>query len=238
MNWRALPYDYKLLRGDPMLILSMAVPFILWGLMQYLFPWLGNLFLTQWSIDITSWYTSAGTFFVLLIPMMFGMVYGFILLDERDGGIITAISVTPTGKSGYLQLRLGFPLILSLLFVFMFLVLLQLTGSLGILQIILISALTASQALLLLLFLGAFADNKVMGMAIAKGFGLLLMGPVLDFVLPSPYFWIGAYSPLFWSGRALLAENSASFWLFFCLATIFHGALLWILFRKFISRND
>jgi len=238
MNWKALPYDYKLLRGDPMLILSLAVPFILWMLMQYLFPWLGNLFQELWSIDITPWYRPAGTFFLMLIPMMFGMVYGFILLDERDGGIITAISVTPAGKSGYLKLRLGIPLLLSLVFVLMFQILLHLTDPLSILQITVISVVIASQALLLLLFLGAFADNKVMGMAISKGFGVLLLGPVLDSILPAPYYWLGAYSPLFWAGRALLSENSGLFWLYFGISMAFHGLLLWILFHKFLSRSD
>jgi fluoroquinolone transport system permease protein len=238
MNWRALPYDYKLLKGDPMLILSLSAPFIFWALMQYLFPWLEIQFQELWNIDITPWYRPVGTFFMMLIPMMFGMVYGFILLDERDGGIITAISVTPTGKSGYLELRLGLPLIFSLLFVILFQVLLQLTNPLGILQITLISALIATQALLLLLFLGAFAHNKVMGMAISKGFGIILLGPVLDYILPAPYNWIGACSPLFWAGRAFLAEHSGPFWLYFGIATLFHGLLLWILFRKFLSRSD
>ena len=238
MNWRTLRYDYLLLRGDPMLILSIAVPFILWALMQFIFPWLAELFLNQWTIDIGPYYRFAGTFFLMLIPMMFGMVYGFILLDERDGGIITAISVTPAGKSGYLKLRLGIPLILSLVFILLFQVLLGLTGSHGPVQIIAISAIISSQSLLLLLFLGAFADNKVMGMAISKGFGLLLLGPVLDYLLPEPYHWIGAYSPLFWAGRSLLAEETSSFWLFFTISLVFHGLLLLLLFRKFLNRSD
>ena len=45
MNLRRLKYDYKLLRGDPMLILSMAVPFILWALMQFLIPWIMEMVL-------------------------------------------------------------------------------------------------------------------------------------------------------------------------------------------------
>ena len=102
MNWQALPYDYKLLRGDPMLILSLSVPIILWALMQFIFPWISIQTLELWNIDISPWYRQTGSFFLLLIPMMFGMVYGFILLDERDGGVITAISVTPVGKSGKL----------------------------------------------------------------------------------------------------------------------------------------
>ncbi len=110
MNWKTITYDAKLLRGDPMLILSLAVPFILWALMKFAFPLLAVFIRDTWSYDIHQWYKHAGYFFMLLIPMMSGMVYGFILLDERDGGIITAISVTPAGKQGYLKLRLGIPM--------------------------------------------------------------------------------------------------------------------------------
>ena len=238
MNLKRLKYDYKLLRGDPMLILSMAVPFILWALMQFLIPWIMEMVLDQWGLDLSPYYPQAGTFFLMLIPMMMGMVYGFILLDERDGGIITAISVTPTGKSGYLKLRLGIPLVLSFVAIILFQLLLGLTGNLNLLQLCLISAIIASQALILLLFLGAFADNKVMGMAISKGFGILLLGPLLDYILPPPYHWTGAYSPLFWASRSLLAETSMSFWINTGITILFQILLLWILFIKFRARSD
>ena len=238
MNWRAIPYDYKLLKGDPMLILSMMVPFILWALMHLLFPFLEVLFMNQWSVDISPYYRQAGTFFLMLIPMMMGMVYGFILLDERDEGIITAISVTPTSKSGYLKLRMGIPLGLSIVFIILFLLLLGLTGILGVLQVIVISILVSSQSLILLLFLGAFADNKVMGMAISKAFGIFLIGPLLDYALPAPYNWSGAYSPLFWAGRSLLADSHLNFWLYAGITLLFQGSLIWILFRKFTTRSD
>lgn len=221
-----------------MLILSLMVPFILWALMYFLFPFLEDLILTQWSVDISPYYRQAGTFFLMLIPMMMGMVYGFILLDERDGGVITAISVTPTGKSGYLKLRMGIPLLLSFIFIILFLLLLRLTGALGIPELLVISMLISSQSLILLLILGAFADNKVMGLAISKGFGLLLIGPLLDFALPAPFNWTGAYSPLFWASRSLLAGNHLSFWLYAGFTFLFHLLIIWILFRKFAARSD
>ncbi len=221
-----------------MLILSMLVPFILWALMHLLFPFLEALVIEQWSVDISPYYRQTGIFFLMLIPMMMGMVYGFILLDERDGGIITAISVTPTGKSGYLKLRMGIPLFLSFIFIILFLLLLGLTGTLGILQVIVVSLLISSQSLILLLVLGAFADNKVMGMAISKGFGILLMGPLLDFALPAPYNWSGAYSPLFWASRSLLSDTPFAFWLYAAITFLFHLLLIWILFRKFTARSD
>jgi fluoroquinolone transport system permease protein len=238
MNIRTLSYDYKLLKGDPMLMLSMAVPFILWALMYFLVPWIIAVVLEQWEIDLSPYYRLAGIFFLMLIPMMMGMVYGFILLDERDGGIITAISVTPTGKTGYLKLRLGMPMAASMVFILLYLLLLDLKGNLSLGQLLLISPVISSQSLILLLFLGAFADNKVMGMALSKGFGILLLAPLLDYILPSPLNWIGAYSPLFWASRSLLFEEVWQFWFYLGMTILFHSLLLWILFRKFRARSD
>jgi hypothetical protein len=238
MNLRRLKYDYKLLKGDPMLMLSMAVPFILWALMQFLFPWIIEIVLVQWNFDLSPYYRQAGTFFLMLIPMMMGMVYGFILLDERDGGIITAISVTPTGKMGYLKLRLGIPLVLSFVAILLFQILLDLTGTLNLAELLLISVIISSQSLILLLFLGAFADNKVMGLAISKGFGILLLGPMLDYILPPPFNYSGAFSPMFWASRTVLAETNISFWLYAAITIVFQTLLLWILFIKFRARSD
>lgn len=221
-----------------MLVLSLLVPFILWVLMQYLFPFLQEVAMKQWSLDITPYYRQAGTFFLMLIPMMMGMVYGFILLDERDGGVITAISVTPSGKPGYLRLRMGIPLALSFIFIILFLLLLQLSKNLDILQLIVISLLVSSQSLIMLLVLGAFADNKVMGLAISKSFGILLIGPLLDYALSAPYNWIGSYSPLFWASRSIMARDSLSFWFYAGITSIFQLLLIWILFRKFTARSD
>jgi len=167
-----------------------------------------------------------------------GMVYGFMLLDERDGGLITLIAVTPTGKAGYLEMRLGIPVLLSLAFILFYLFLLQLELELTLIQILFISPLVASQSLIGVLFLAAFADNKVMGMALAKGLGILLIAPLLDYFLPSPLNWAGVYSPLFWSSRALLSSGGSVFWLYALITMLSQGILIWILFRKFRTRSD
>jgi len=124
------------------------------------------------------------------------------------------------------------------IFVILYLNLLQLNGVLNNIQLILISILISSQSLVLLLVLGAFAHNKVMGMAITKGFGILLIGPLLDYGLPDPLDWLGAYSPLFWASRSLLAASPTSFWLYAGITFLFGLVLIWILFRKFTARSD
>jgi hypothetical protein len=129
-------------------------------------------------------------------------------------------------------------MVLSFVFIILYLKLLQLAGMLNIMQLLVISFLVSSQSLILLLVLGAFAHNKVMGMAISKGFGILLMGPLLDFGLPDPFNWIGSYSHLFWASRSLLAGSDSSFWLYAGITFIFQLTLIWILFLKFIARSD
>ena len=238
MNWRRISFDYKLLRGDPMLILSMMVPFILWSLMFFIFPLIAELVSSRFSYDITQWYKHALYFFMLLIPMMTGMVYGFILVDERDGGIITAISVSPAGKSGYLKTRLSIPMILSFVFIILFQYTLPLQNSHSILQILLLSALISSQCLIILLVLGAFADNKIVGLAISKGFGILLIGPLFDYILPGALKWLGAYSPMFWTGRAFMAGTTQLFWFYLLIALMIHILIIFILFRNFMRRSN
>ena len=221
-----------------MLILSMLAPFLLWALMHFLVPWLVEVSLEQWGIDLSPYYPQAASFLLMLIPMLMGMVYGFILLDERDGGILTAISVTPMGKRGYLILRLGIPLILSFIFILLYALLLQLSEHRNLSQWIILSIVISSQSMIILLFLAAFAENKVMGLALSKGYGMILLGPVLDYILPSPFNWIGSYSPLFWASRALLSPFSEQFWFYIFITIVFQTFLLWILFRKFRARSD
>ncbi len=71
-----------------------------------------------------------------------------------------------------------------------------------------------------------------------KGFGILLIGPLLDYGLPVPFNWIGAYSPLFWASRSLMSETPVAFWLYAGITLLFHMLLIWILFRKFAARSD
>jgi len=129
-------------------------------------------------------------------------------------------------------------MILSFIYVILFQLLLGIQGSMGFIQMVLLSALLASESLIMLLFLGAFADIKVVGMAISKGFSVLLLGPLLDFFLPKPLNWLGAYSPMFWPGRAFLSETVPEFSLHFLISLTMHILIIYILYRRFVGRDD
>jgi fluoroquinolone transport system permease protein len=238
MNINILKYDFLQIRKDPMLMLSSVVPIIIWTLVKYGFPQLQSIILANWEFDISKFYFQTVVFFLPLIPMMFGMVYGFMLLDERDEGIITAISVTPFGKLGYLKLRMFLPTLISFIVIILFSVFLNVLEIISFWRLIVLSALLSLNAPIMLLFLGAFAGNKVEGMAISKGFGLLLAAIVIDFIVPSPYNWISVYSPLVWIEKAFFSQNINLFLLYGIIAAISHLFLLWILNRRFTTKYE
>lgn len=238
MNITTIKYDLLQIRKDPMLLLSIAVPFLIWALMQFGFPALQKLILVQFSLDMVPYYEQTGIFLLTVIPMMFGMVYGFMLLDERDAGIISAISVTPLGRIGYLRLRLEIPMIFSFIASVLFCQLLELGSQLNFFQLFLLCSILTLNAPILVLFLGAFADNKVEGMAIAKGFGVLLSAMLIDFVVPAPWNWLGSYSPLFWFERAFLSQNISDFATYSFFSLLTHFLLLYFLNKKFSAKID
>ena len=166
------------------------------------------------------------------------MVYGFILLDERDEGIIAAISITPYGKEGYLRVRMLFPVLYSFCVMILFNYALNNPCQLSILQVATVAAILSADAPIILLFLGAYAKNKIEGMAITKLFNLLLMAILIDFIVPSPFNWIGGISPFFWVERAMFTSTYLQFWFYITVAIFSHSLFFFWMYYKFRKRSN
>ena len=233
MNTKTLAYDIQLIRKDPMLLVITFVPVIFWLLLGFAFPLIADFVSEKWGVSINEYFNYAFAFFMPIIPLLFGMVYGFILLDERDEGIIAAISVTPYGKTGYLQTRMLFPVIYSFSAMVLFNYGLNNPVNLPIWKVAAISAILATDAPIILLFLGAYAKNKIEGMAITKLFNVLLIAILIDFIVPTPFNWIGGLSPFFWVERVMFAETNLQFGLYYLAAVISHAFYFLWMYRKF-----
>lgn len=238
MNTKILTYDFRLIRKDPMLLMIMFVPVIFWLLLGFAFPLIADFTHAKWGIAISEYFDYAFAFFLPLIPLLFGMVYGFILLDERDEGIIAAISVTPYGKTGYLQTRMIFPVIYSFCAMFLFNYGLHNPLQLQLWKLILITALLSTDAPIILLFLGAYAKNKIEGMAITKLFNLLLLAILIDFIVPPPYNWIGGISPFFWVERVMFSAGNIQFGMYYVAAILSHSLFFFWMYRKFSMKSN
>lgn len=226
--------DFRNIRRDPMLFMAMSAPVLLFLLVYFGFPALNAFLLHTLNASIADYYTFACVFMLSLIPMMFGMVYGFILLDERDEGLITYYSITPVGKSGYLRMRMTAPVLFSFVVILLFVRFLNFDNGLIWWKHIPLAFITALQAPIMLLFLGGFAENKVAGIAISKGFGLLLMAIIIDYFIQSPWSLLAGISPLVWTARGFFAQEPTHILIYLIAALAIHGIYLLVLFSKFV----
>jgi fluoroquinolone transport system permease protein len=226
--------DWKIIGRDPMLAISLVAPILLTCVSLFGVPLVADLSQSMFNFPLDEYVPFMQLFFLPICPMMIGMIYGFILLDERDGGLIGYLSVTPLGKSGYLKVRMIVPVIYSFVFSIVYLFLTGLASNLNIVQQLLLSVIFSLGAPLMLLFLGAFAGNKVEGMAISKGFGILLIS-----MFPSHFFnshWLNllGISPLWWVERAIFGPLNT--WLYLVGGIVVHLFFIVVLYRKFVNR--
>ncbi len=226
--------DFRNIRRDPMLFMATSAPVLIFLLLFFGFPALNTFLLKTLNASIAEYYDFACVFMLSLIPMMFGMVYGFILLDERDEGLITYYSITPLGKSGYLRMRMAAPVLFSVVVILLFVHLLNFDNGLLWWKHIPLALITALQAPIMLLFLAGFAENKVAGIAISKGFGLLLMAIVIDYFIQSPWSLLAGISPLVWSARGFYAQEPLEILIYVIAALAIHSIYLILLYKKFV----
>jgi len=228
--------DLKLIWRDPMLMLSILAPLLYTAIVIWGIPFAVEFVTTNYQITVEEYVPFFNFFLLPIAPMLFGMVYGFIMLDERDSGIISYLAVTPLGKSGYLSVRMAMPVLYSFVFNLFFIKLTGLDQNINQVQFILYSLIIATEAPIMLLFLGAFASNKVEGIAISKSFGILLIMLIPDFFMKGNWLWIFSVSPLWWIERAFFHTTYS--WWYAIGALVMHLLFIWFLYKKFNRRFD
>ena len=139
--------------------------------------------------------------FTLFIPIIFGFISAFLLLDERDEHLLTVLKVMPLSRNKFLVSRMLF---MSL---FAFIVLLVFPPLSGLIEntqfnyvaYLPVAALYSLFAPFIALLVTSFATNKVQAFAIFKISGTVFMIPLFAFFLiqdnlkyifsPIPNFW-------------------------------------------------
>ncbi len=228
--------DLKNILRDSTLVMAVFGPIAIL-LLLYLFPLLEVLILERFDFDLSQYRLFALGFLSLIPSMLFGMIFGFLMLDERDEDIISFISITPLKKTGYLTYKLQMPMLFSAGF---FLLLLHGTGlvELHLIHTPFIAVMVALEAAIGALFLVSYADNKVEGLAFSKLLGIMYLAVPVVFLWHSPWHWITAWMPSFWIAKAFIHsnENSSLVWMDIGLGLVLHFAVLTFFLRAFLKR--
>jgi fluoroquinolone transport system permease protein len=238
---RALgPVDMRNVRRDPMLKWMVYVPLFLGFVLRFGMPFLFNQILAWFNFDLTLYIPLMMSMMVMLIPMIYGSVVGFLLLDQRDDHTIEALQVTPLSLRGYFSYRISIPILLGLVGN---MVMLPLSGlcdlSLG--GMLLVSLASAGLTPIYALFYAGFAQNKVQGFALMKLSGMFFMPVLAAYFVSGPARWFFGILPPFWPMQLYWTLAFLNFWqilLLLAAGFILQGVYLVAMLRYFTKRLE
>lgn len=194
--------DLKNWLRDPLLAFVAAIP-VLYALVgRFLVPWLAEQLPA--GVDLVAYYPLLVGLFLLISPIAFGFVTGFLILEERDQRVLEALWTTPLTGRGYLLYRSVSVTLVS--FVSMLLVA-PLVGLVSVpltllVPVALVGSLWGVGSALLL---AAYAENTVEGVAVSKFFGFTVLVPTVAIALdPGPWVYLAGVLPPFWPLQAFV----------------------------------
>ncbi len=230
--------DVKNISRDPLLILSILGPLLLGLVMRFGLPLAADILRAETGFELTEHYDFIVSFLLLFTPMMLGILAGFVILDERDDQILAYYAVTPLTKTGYFIYRTTAPFLMGFFFSFLLLALIP-QVELNFLLLIPAILMASLQAPIFTLLLGSFAENKVEGMALSKGLGIIFLTPVVGYLVDSNWQLLAGVFPPYWVSKAFLASlGGEGYWFYVGAGILVHLFFLVVLLRKFSRRAN
>ena len=229
------PIDLQNIRRDSLLLWMAAMPLFLALLFRFAVPWVRDGILQQFNFDIQPFYPLLMSYgFIIATPLLFGVVIGFLLLDERDDQTLKALQVTPLPLSGYLAYRITIPIILSIVLTVLMYPIAGLVPF-STTHLIAVSLLAAPLAPIFALFMATFAANKVQGFALMKGVGVVLILPVLAYFIESNWQLALGIVPTYWPIKLywMLYAGETGGWIYFVVGLVYQALMLALLLRRF-----
>ena len=219
-------------RDGTMLLLSL-VPLLIFSITRFGLPQLLPILPESFQLSVHAPFIVS--ILLLFAPMLLSMVSGYVLLDDRDAGILLYLDATPVRRSGYLRYRLISPVVLSILYGFL------MTYGTGIYspslpKALALQTLAGLEAPIGLLLMAGIAENKVEGLAVGKTLSLMNLAPFAVYLLPGAWRYVGLLLPQGWVSWTILAEGGATFFLRFIGGVIVHLLWITITYRWFLRR--
>lgn len=229
--------DLRLIARDPILVLLTALPVLLPVGFRFALPALSTLLATRLAFDLAPWYDMIVAILMLLAPTLLGMVWAFLILDDRDAGVLEYLAVTPPGVTGSTALRLVPAALLSGV-VGAATVPLVALGSATLeepMRLGVAAVLAALEAPLVALAIATVARNTVEGLTWGKMLSLANLAPLAAFLVDHPLRHLAGIVPMYWPPLILALTTRPV--VVFAGAAAWHLALLAVVWRAFRRRH-
>ena len=227
------PIDLKNVRRDSLLLWLPLIPIIQALGIRSGVPIVAAALQQHLGFDLTPYYPLIMGAFVLESPITTGVIVGFLLLDERDSHMLTALLVTPMPLSGYFLYRISIPVLLGVTTMLIGFPIAGLTP-LPFGHLLVVASLGSLIGPQVALFLAAFAENKVAGFAMFKFLNSLLFIPIVAFFLPGNWQLLAGFLSPFWPLKVFwLAAQGQSYWPFLLAGLLVNLITLMLLLQRF-----
>ncbi len=227
------PVDLRNIRRDPLLAWAVALPVVMAFAMRWGVPALADWLGRTYGFDLTPYYPLLASGYFGIAPAFVGFIVGFLLLDERDDGILDAMRTTPVSLGSLIAYRIGVPIAAGLPVTLVGYLIVDLAPiSVG--ALVVASLLAVFSGPVQALFLASFAENKVSGFALAKLYGAVADLPLVAWFVALPWQLAFGVIPLYWPLKLVWQAAAGDPWLGYALVGLVVNVLaVWLLLRRF-----
>jgi fluoroquinolone transport system permease protein len=219
--------------NDKMLIMVLFAPFLAGVAFKFGIPFLEKFLTETFNKDmiIAPYYLLFDLFLSVMVPYLICFVSALVMLTETDENVSIYMAVTPLSKGGYLISRLVVPAIISYPVTMIILALFSLTNQ-GILFYLIAPFLNCLLSVIVALLITAVSTNKVEGLALGKGAGIIMLGLPVPFFISSSARYLFVFLPSFWTAEFALSGNILPV----LPALLLSMGMIWLLSKKFIKK--
>nr|ALD83691.1 hypothetical protein [Streptomyces sp. CNH365] len=171
--------------------------------------------------------------FCVIVGMFPAFMLSFVMVDERDQGLVSAFKVLPVSPNRFLLSRLSMVVVLGLLYPLL-LVLGAGIGSYGLLRSLLLAGLCATGGGAAMIAAVSLARNKIECLTAFKAlFVLAALGATGAWGSFEGWNRVPGILPTYWVFAAFDAASARDFLAVSAMAAVLYGLFVWIFYRSF-----
>ncbi|MHA7663129.1 ABC transporter permease [Mycolicibacterium sp. HS_4_1] len=231
------------LRGtyrDPLLVMLVLAP-VIWTVgTAVLVPALTDTLGRRYHFDLVPYYPLVITALLLLTSIIIaGGLAAFLVLDEIDAGMLTALRVTPVALATFLMYRAATVVAVTTVYVVATMSASRLLAP-GLLPVLIpIGMVAGLSAVVTMLLIVSVAGNKIQGIAMVRLLGIIIAGlPCLPWFVDSTWNLAFGVLPPYWAAKAFwVASAHGTWWPYLLAGFAYNVAIASLLLRRFLTKH-
>ncbi|KRQ87843.1 Fluoroquinolones export permease protein [Caloramator mitchellensis] len=237
INRAFVKYSFKIIFRDNILSILIISPIITAFAFKLLIAFANKIISTKFGIQnvLEAYYLLLDVVFVYLSPCFFSIISSLVILEELDENTSQYLMITPLNKRGYLVWRLFIPCFVSFVFSIVLVYSFSLTNF-NFFQVVLLSAISVLNALIMSLIIITSSKNKVEGLAWTKLVNINILFIFVPFFFEGLFEKIFAVFPSYWLAIIAKKFENEYFYIYVLFTTIILSLWIKLFYKRFIKK--